>query len=377
VKFRKLFVAVSFSILFVSCVDEINFEVPNDFSDSIVIQGRVVKGEPSFIEVDVSRLFDFSPESRQSLSVDEVIIMDEAGNQMELTTLIPGSYVQILDEASPIQAEVGKSYSIRVRTFDGRTFESSPDMMMPNQAPDRLNLSMVTERVINNAGSEEEEPRLQLSIDTDLDESNDGGLYWDVQSIYRVTDAGFISNDPADLALLVFPVMGTVCYLTEKANTEDIFALGIEDLSTRQFRDVELSKLPITAQLVEGYYFEVRQYSLSSDAIQYWNAIDILSEREGSVFDRPVGQVPTNLTGSNPSDNIFGYFFATEEQIIRTRVDESFSEGLQRTCYIVGGGSETINLCFNAPNGTCTCAPCCDCLASENSTTERPSFWED
>jgi len=350
-KFRKLFVAVSFSILFVSCVDEINFEVPNDFSDSIVIQGRVVKGDPSFIEVDVSRLFDFSPESRQSLSVDEVIIMDEAGNQMELTTLIPGSYVQILDEASPIQAEVGKSYSIRVRTFDGRTFESSPDMMMPNQAPDRLNLSMVTERVINNAGSEEEEPRF--------------------------TDAGFISNDPADLALLVFPVMGTVCYLTEKANTEDIFVLGTEDLSTRQFRDVELSKLPITAQLVEGYYFEVRQFSLSSDAIQYWNAIDILSEREGSVFDRPVGQVPTNLTGSNPSDNIFGYFFATEEQIIRTRVDESFSEGLQRTCYIVGGGSETINLCFNAPNGTCTCAPCCDCLASENSTTERPSFWED
>ena len=121
---RIIVVAVGL-LLCQACIDPIDFEVSNEFSDSVVIQGRVVRADPSFIEVNISRLFDFSPESRQPLAVQEVIVFDDLGNEMELTTRTPGIFRQELDASTPIQAEIGRGYRLRVRTFDGRNIELS------------------------------------------------------------------------------------------------------------------------------------------------------------------------------------------------------------------------------------------------------------
>jgi len=175
-----------------ACIDPIEFEVSNEFSNSLVIQGRVVQGVPSFVEVNISRLFDFSPESRQPVSVQEVVVSDDQGNELELETRTPGIYRQILDSRSPLQAEVGRGYKVSVRTFDGRSIESTFDVMPPNQSPQGLSLNRVEEMVINRFNEFENQPRIRLAVDTEVDASTDGGLYWDVRSIYRVTDSGYL-----------------------------------------------------------------------------------------------------------------------------------------------------------------------------------------
>jgi len=157
-------------VLAVSCVDQIDFEVPAGLSDSIVIQSRVVKGDPSFVEVDVTRLFDFTVDSRRPVNVRTVILTDDNNNEMILETRVPGSYFQVLNASTPIQAEVGRGYKLRVETLDNRIFESSIDIMPPNRKPQSLNLSIVPQRAIDNIGNATEVDKIRFSIGGDLEE---------------------------------------------------------------------------------------------------------------------------------------------------------------------------------------------------------------
>ena len=93
-----------------ACLDPVEFNVSTDFSDSLVIQGRIIKGDPSFIEVSIKNLFDFSAESRQPIDVRRVEIRDDMGRTMEISPFTPGSYFQELDASAPLLAEVGRSY---------------------------------------------------------------------------------------------------------------------------------------------------------------------------------------------------------------------------------------------------------------------------
>ncbi len=366
----KLLSLIISAVICHGCIDPIDFEVANEFSDSIVVQGRVVNGDPSFVEVDISRFFDFSSESRQPLAVQEVIIFDDQGNQMELTTSTPGVFRQELDATTPVQAEVGRGYSIRVRTFDGRTIESTTEILLPNQVPQDIGIERISEVIINEMNLLETQQRIRLSVDTEVDAELNSGLYWDVRSIFRVTDSGI--ND----------MVQRTCYIDRLTSVDDIYVLDPREFSGNQIKDFELITIPVSAEFVEGYYFQVKQYSLTESALRYWNGIDILSEREGSVFDRPVGQVPSNLVNvDDPSNQVFGYFFASQEQVIRKRIPDELFTDVRTICpmLIQRFGALIMDSCGNGVNGdtggACTCGLCCDCREDENSSQIRPDFF--
>ena len=141
-------------------------------------------------------------------------------------------------------------------------------------------------------------------------------------------------------------------------------------LSENSIEDYELLITPIDFRVAEGLYYEVRQYSLSPGAHQYWNNINILSEREGNMFDRPVGEIESNLVNiSDEEDVVFGYFFATDEQIIGIRVPSELVLEQLPLCPPPGP-------CLN-PIGECICGICCNCLLLENATTVKPDYWID
>ena len=197
------------------------------------------------------------------------------------------------------------------------------------------------------------------SIDTGLDETQNAGLFWEIRSIFRVTDSGL-----DDMTM-------RTCFIDRVTSVEDIYVLDPEEFSGNQVEDFELVTVPITSEFSEGYFFQVKQFSLSETAFMYWNGIDILSEREGSVFDRPVGQVPSNLVNvDDPSNEVFGFFFATEEELIRKRVPDELFSDVSSVCPMAGP-------CTNGPGGACTCGVCCDCRQVENSSMVRPSFFID
>jgi len=371
IKLKVLFLGL---VLCQACIDPIDLEIGDEFSDSLVLQGRIVKGEPSFIEVNVSRLFDFSPESRQPIGIDEVIVFDDQGNQIELTTRSPGSYREVLDSSSPIQAVVGRSYMVRAKTFDGRTIESNFDDMLPNMDPIGLSFMEVDDLFPNTNGIYNIEPTLQVLIDTDIAEESDGGLFWEIQSIFKVTDLGL--QGAVDFREEDSIIMRT-CYINKIASTVDISVLDLKGLNKSEIKDFNVVSMPMELISKEGHYFEVKQYSLSEAATSYWNKIDILNSRTGRLFEQASGELPSNLSVAGGEESqVFGFFYASEEKMLRKRVPDIFYQNLETLCTIPRLE------CFNTPftgfmPTICACQPCCDCRDVENSSESPPDFWED
>lgn len=358
---RKFF-GLSLILLFVisSCLDKIDFEVPSGIGVSLVIQGRIVKSDPSFVEVRISRLFDFSPQSRQPVNVNDVTLFDSNGNEMILTAVSPGLYRQNLDSSSPINPEIGGSYKIRVVTFDNRIYESTSDLLSSVGDPLALNLSITEELEPDANGKLVPEPRVLLTIDTEISPES-SGMFWEVFNIYKISDS------PPD----VMAVPQKVCYINELATIRDIYVLDRALIANNQVENIEIAKSRIDFRFREGLFYEVHQFSLSLGASKYWEGVDFLSERQGNMFDGPVGEIPTNFKNVNDeSEAVFGYFFASEEAVSRIRVPQSLVGNPTQFCPPPGPSSA-------GPGGGCIWGLCCDCLLDEQASLIRPSFWVD
>ncbi len=384
IRFVFLLIAV---ITSTTCIKEIDFEFEREAIGSVVIQGRIVKGDPSFVRVNLSLLTDFGVGSLPAIEVEELLLLDDRGNEIVLETDRPNSYFRVLDDDSAITPEVGVGYQIRATLADGRIIESEPDVLPPNQGPVDLGFLSGVELVFNGIGLSENEPRILLTVDSKFDKDRIGGLLWDVKNIYRVTDANFIRLNPADTP---DPATPKICYITERTSSTKVNVLTADEVvSNEEFKGFELASIPITLNLAEGYFFEVRQFSLSDKATEYWFAVNQANEFQGGIFQSPIGVVRSNMINlNNPTEDVFGYFFATEELLSRKKVDKEFFGDLRPRCATASNLTRLgcINSlfpldllkCFNsADDPRCICGVCCDCLAAENSTEVRPDFWVD
>jgi len=241
-----------------ACLDTVSFDVPAGLSDSVVIQGRVVKSDTSFVEVVVSKLFDFSPTSRQPVRLKRVMLKDDGGNQMNLMQLSPGFYKEILGAFSPVQAQVGKGYQIVVETSDGRIFESGFDIMPEGNQPEHLEIIQVVVEEPTVHGLLTKKKKLKILVDTKITSNTGGGIYWDLNVIYKLTD-----SERQLLGLPIDDIPERICYIRETANVNEVYVLDPTKMDSEEIKNYELLVIAPDVRAKEGLYFELNQYSLS------------------------------------------------------------------------------------------------------------------
>ena len=71
------------SICLFTCIDPIDFSQPEAIQDAISIQGKLTKGNPSTINVQISEVFNFSGVSRR-IDAKYMELIDDSGNSVEL-----------------------------------------------------------------------------------------------------------------------------------------------------------------------------------------------------------------------------------------------------------------------------------------------------
>ena len=337
-----------------SCVERIDLPPPAGLTEAVVIQGRLVMGENSRIEITTTRLFDFSAESKLALNVKEAILRDDEGNEMEIVPLFKGVFNTPLDENSPIQLQVGKSYALEITTLDNRTYRSSFDVLTDNPAPKSMTFGEAEAFAPSATGSLSRIKQLETFIDAEITE-NRGGLLWEVTRTYRLTDTPLDSPPKT-------------CYLTSVFSLETIPTFSSENPIL--LNNYSLGKQILDFRASEGMYINVNQLSLSPEASDYWAAVSSLAKKEGDLFDEPVGLIPTNFENINdPDEEVFGYFFATTEKQIRQRVPEELVRDIPRPCPPINPPQDLGN--------QCNLGVCCDCLDGPQATLTRPDFWID
>ena len=361
-------VSILACMLFVlpSCLDDIEFDRPATIENGIAIQGKLVKGDPSFIRVTLRRIFDFS-ENARLINARSVILSDEEGNSIELDSRQEGVFFEEIPPDNPdIQIEFGKSYKIRVETFDGRTYESSLDRLLPVPTPRDLRVEMVTKEGLDALGRIVDREFIAFSLDTPLrlsEAEENVKLLWELEATYRLSDTPELYTNRNCFPTRVNNVDNKTCYVTSSPITNFIPVDG-ETINSSSLDNFTLYETIPSSLFAEGYFLTVLQQSVSIPAFEYWSQVNQVLSRTGDLFEPPVGKVTTNFVNVNdPNDDVFGYFYATEEKPIRIFVSPEFAGNVATSC------PAPLTEDGRADN------TCCDCLTAGDTSTERPIWW--
>lgn len=340
---------VIITVLFcVACVDEVDFDVPKEFQNSTVIIGKIVKGNPSTVEVSIQKVFDFTFRIEQLITAKSVNIVNEEGDKLDVPVSGTGQFELSIDPDSAFKVEVGKSYSLEVLLFDGQSFKSEPAMLIGAPEVESFEPELVSKEVLDDNNEPTNRTRIEYKISTSLlsgIEQSRTNLRWNFSRTLKLTDN-----------------LDNVCYATNLVDFDLIQLINHNDIAASSLNDhLVLEQIP-SPILVEGQYVFVIQEALDDGALQFWRQINQLSTNSGTFFEPPPGQLTTNFNKTNDIDgSIFGYFYATQHDTLSAYVDGEFF------------GSST-KYCPRPPTGgPMPCDECCTC--TQFFPTEKPSFW--
>jgi len=294
----SIFLTVSLIIVISGCLDTIEFDRPQTIEDGIAIQGK--------------------------LSISLVSSQDGVFTR------------EFLENDPDMSITFDRSYKIRVETFDNRVYESSLEGIVPVPTPTDLKVGRIQKDGINAVGDIVARDFIAFTIDTPLEASPNSGntkILWELEGTYRVTDSPESYSTRACRPIRITnETNNKTCYvnISPLSNYVSLDGTNINQSSIEDFTVLETG---ISNLFSEGYYLTVLQQSLTESAFAYWSQVNQVLSRSGDLFEPPAGKIITNFTNINdPNDDVFGYFYATEEKPIRVSVPPRLADNPSSAC---------------------------------------------
>lgn len=349
------------------CLEQIDLEVDPEFQLNTVIQGKLVIGNPSTVFVRISRLFDFSGNGRENVLVRYVRLFDDQGNEVDLERgEVVGNYsIELAPDDPRMPIEQGRSYYIEVSTFDGNIYRSQPETIQPVPEVTDLTYQEIQKEILGADDVLRESPFIEFRLTTPLDAPN-GDIYlrWIAERTIKLTDTPESSEVPDD------GQPNKVCYITERG---DLRSLPVASSTTFAGEVVDF---PVYEELKnhlfsEGYVLTVYQESLSELAYNYWRDVGSLINRQGTIFEPPVGKVRSNLSNvQEDGPEPFGFFYVTQQDTARIYIAPEDVGNPPMRCPIPPPSTPSPGFSYCASNPVC-----CDCLSVPGSQLTPPDFW--
>jgi Domain of unknown function (DUF4249) len=371
-----------FLILADSCVERIDFESPD--SDLQLVVDGMITDEPGPYTVKLSRtqqVYDLS--DAKTVTAKAVTIFDDAGNSEVLTEIGPGEYQT---SSTGIRGQIGRTYFVRIETFDGKVYESIPEKMTPAGAIENLYWEF-------EEFQPEDSPtqyRFNFFIDAIGNKTGDNLFRWKLNATYLVEtnpelagkppppdpplpcDNEIPFGDPRSCSGYIFDDRGLVwlglpctCCTCWVSLPEPIPRISSDQVYTNgKLKRILVGAVPVDYWVFfDKVYIEVNQLSLTEKASNYWKTVEEQKEGASSLFQPAVGKAPSNIFLKNGNEEVQGYFFASA--IVRKILPGKFlSSGdiplgpgiIEKPCFLLKKES---------------------CLKEfRNSTNLRPLFWE-
>ena len=342
-------------LLCTSCLDQIDLPVDPGFEETIIIEGKIVKSQPSRVLVSIRRLFDFAPDSRKSLFAPEILVRDDSGNSFPLQLTAAETYTAEIPENHPsFKVDYYKSYQIDAQLSDGRRFVSEFEQLLPVPRITDIRAIRSQKYVPDRIQEFALDDFVKFLITTPLHNDAQPGnirLRWEFERTFALTD-----NPPPYL-----PDFRKTCYITEIAGLFNPQAFDGSFLTTNVLEEHPLIEEQVNHHFAEGYVLHTYQESLTESAFQYWEEVRGSVLRTGDMFEAAPGRIRTNLRNIDRPDNrIGGFFYATEVDTLRVYVDPSFVDFPDTLCI---------------PPLPFPPIECVDCLLAPRSTLVKPGYW--
>jgi len=335
-----------------ACISEIEFDPINNIEDTLAIQGQFARGNPHVFSARIGRVRDFSGMSTP-IVVREVVLSNELGQEVVVPNTDRDFYEMSIPLNSPdFMVEDFMTFSLRVRTADGRIYQSTSEALLPVPRMEEVNATIVEREAIGAADRIVLQPMISYSVNTGLTIPNTSdliGLRWTFSETYQLTDTPVDGSDPKS------------CFIFQGLGAADEVVVDPQELGLDRLDDFILFERSIGNTYAEGNYFTILQYSLSPGAQEYFNAVSNIIVRDGNIFESPAGRIVSNFSNiDDPEDEVFGYFYATNIDTTRVFLGPAELGPITPRCPAVS--ERPVD---------CPDRACCDCLDEDNSSLER------
>lgn len=338
-------------ILLINCTEPIGFD-PRTDAEYLIVDGFISNGTGPY-EVYLGRSASYSSAlnggNEQPITGAELWIRDDSGDHVDLHESEKGVY------ATPeaFLGEIGKSYSLHIKTPDGREYQSIPETLL---APDEISGAhyefVVLKTLILN-GNITRTYGVRFYLDSEF-EVSDSYHRWDWEATY-IKRTTLYPEDSAlrDDSLLEF------CYVDERSLDQ----VNIQGQTTG-VQGRLIAENEIDFRFNYKYSMNLLQYTMTREAYDYWKLIQDQKENTGSVFDTPPANVLGNIV------NVTG-----SEEIVLGRFDV-YGSSSQRFFIAnhdlpVQGQISDLTCDRDAPADFCW-----DCALFPGSRPHKPDFWE-
>ncbi|MEM9675880.1 MAG: DUF4249 domain-containing protein [Bacteroidota bacterium] len=341
-------------ILFSSgCIEPITF-TPEEPIDLLVVDGRIDQSTGPYV-LRISRTSTFGTPPIPVLDA-QITIYDDQGQQEDYTFVRPGVYQS---NGDIVRGEPGRSYYIEI-IVDEQIYQSRPQTMPQLIRADSVYFETEVETIVLEEGTITEDRFINVYVDTPTrQESQNAYFRW-------LSDVNYSVREP-----LCGPLHSPKsCYITDTTNTQDIILFSSENTETSQLSRFLVATDDTRPQYAffARYYINIYQLSMTQEAYEYWEDVRIIANQEGTIFDPPPAPIPGNVYNTNDQDEtVLGFFEATAIDTVRTFIQKGDLAPLPISDFC----ASALESQPEDPRA------CCECLLIDNSSTERPDYWDD
>lgn len=347
------------SLLTPACVDEIPLPEPDAVSAPLVIQGRISKGAPSLIRVQLHLAASFAADDfPDRISGAQVQVLDRAGSALAVPEVEPGLYERQVEPGAAMAIETDRDYQLLVALPDGRRYRSDFETVRPVPRPDSLSYALVTRNEQNSAGNIVEIRKVQIFIHSSLRATGaaaPAALKWDFSGVWQLkeTDIGLVTG-------------ARTCFIFEAVNLEEVLVADGRQYTTEYLDGRLLFEEPVDDRFSTDYYLTAVQHSLTPAAFEYWSRVGEVTNRSGGLFEKPPASIPGNIRNvDDPIEKVLGFFYAGETDTVRRRIELPLELVPAPECPPNASPGESQDLALE----------CLNCLLWPRSSLQRPDYW--
>lgn len=290
-------------VLMSACVDEV--ELPaRSIASRLVVEGLVTNEAPPYtVKLTFTGAYNSLIYGQAEIPVNgAVVTIKEEGGKSALMEQDPLSPAYYRTKDLAFAGQVGKRYQIEIALPDGTTYISEPDEL--RQVPE---IERVYAEYRARAEADITNPdHYEVLLDT-KDPAGPGDYYrWSGYSYVPRLSTG----EP-----IGFGICCNWCWVPEYGSRSEVMSDMLVNGNTISRKSIMQSPVYYAGR----HYVEVRQYSLTRPAYQFWVKFEEQRKRTGSLFDPLPASIEGNVHQADKPDVLaLGYFGASAVSTMRT-----------------------------------------------------------
>jgi hypothetical protein len=291
----RYLIAICCLLLYTTCTEAIDLETEQRGGE-LVIFGRISNSNVgNYVEVTRTSSGGESPEAIENAVVR---VFDESDQSETLPMTEPGRYELIGDV---LERNFGDQFRLEIE-LDGKLYTSPFQPIREVVASDELSWQQAMETEIKQNGAEVERWVVRLFATSTLDVlPEEFYIRWTIEEAYTHLGSALPSSH--------FPRYSPAqCYVINDLSEQDIFLLDGSTVRNTNLIDRYLVSRPIDNTFAVKHYFNLIQSAMNEESYRYWEQVNGIVARSGSIFDTPPAAIPSNISSSDPSERVLGHF---------------------------------------------------------------------